>query len=334
MAKKPKIAFLGTGGTISYTGRNSLDVWEYMDFGTRLNVKEILSRFPEVEKSAEIIPIDVRQVSSSGIVPNDWLALASKINEIARSDIGLDGFVVTHGTATLEETAYFLNLTVKTDIPVVIIGAQRPSSGFATDAGSNLLSAIRVAGSQEARDLGVLVVLNEEVQAAREVTKTSTLRLETFQTPDIGMLGYADPDGKVAVYRKPTRLHTNKTIFNIENIEKLPRVDIVLSYAGADATAIRAFTESGSEALVIATLAPGLPTPDQVSELGSALKKGTIVIYSTRAGSGRVLRRQSMIKEGIISADNLNPQKARVLAMLALTVSKNPEKIQEIFDTH
>ena len=334
MAKKPKIAFLGTGGTISYTGRNSLDVWEYMDFGTRLSVSEILSRFPEVEDSVDIIPIDVRQVSSSGIIPADWLALASKINEIASSNTELDGFVVTHGTATLEETAYFLNLTVKTDKPVVIIGAQRPSSGFATDAGSNLLSAVRVASSKEAHGYGVLVVLNEEVQAAREVTKTSTLRLETFQTPDIGMLGYADPDGKVALYRKPTRLHTTNTIFNIENIKELPVVDIVLSYAGANGTAIDAFIESGTEALILASLAPGLPTPDQVLKITSAIKKDIKIIYSTRAGSGRVLRRESMVGEGIISADNLNPQKARVLAMLALTISKDPEKIQHIFDTH
>ena len=193
------------------------------------------------------------------------MALASKINEIASSNTELDGFVVTHGTATLEETAYFLNLTVKTDKPVVIIGAQRPSSGFATT-GSNLLSAVRVASSKEAHGYGVLVVLTKKYKQ-REVTKTSTLRLETFQTPDIGMLGYADPDGKVALYRKPTRLHTSNTIFNIENIKELPVVDIVLSYAGANGTAIDAFIESGTEALIIASLAPGLPTPDQVWKL-------------------------------------------------------------------
>ena len=155
-----------------------------------------------------------------------------------------------------------------------------------------------------------------------------------FQTPDIGMLGYADPDGKVVLYRKPTRLHTSNTVFSIENIKELPVVDIVLSYAGANGTAIDAFIESGTEALIIASLAPGLPTPDQVLEITSAIKKNIKIIYSTRAGSGRVLRRESMVSEGIISADNLNPQKARVLAMLALTISKDPEKIQHIFDTH
>ena len=200
---KPKIAFLGTGGTISYTGRDSLDVWEYMDYGTRLNISDILKRFPEVEEAADIIPFDVRQVSSSGILPDDWLALAKTTSRSrAKFCKTIDGIIITHGTATLEETAYFINLTAKTNLPIVIIGAQRPSSGFATDAGSNLLSAIRVAASKETKGLGVMVLLNEEIQAAREVTKTSTLRLETFQTPDLGMLGYSDPDGKVAIYQK------------------------------------------------------------------------------------------------------------------------------------
>jgi hypothetical protein len=153
--RKPRIAFLGTGGTISFTGRDSLDTWEYMDFGTRLAVSDILARFPEVSDAAEIVPFDVRQVSSSGIVPDDWLALTAKIREVDQTRDDIDGIVVTHGTATLEETAYFLNLTAKTELPVVIIGAQRPSSGFATDAGSNLLAAVHTAGSKEARGIGL-----------------------------------------------------------------------------------------------------------------------------------------------------------------------------------
>lgn len=331
---KPKIAFLGTGGTISYTGRDSLDVWEYMDYGTRLNISDILKRFPEVEDAADIIPIDVRQVSSSGILPDDWLALAKTIQEVEQNCKNIDGIIITHGTATLEETAYFINLTAKTDLPIVIIGAQRPSSGFATDAGSNLLSAIRVAASKETKGLGVMVLLNEEIQAAREVTKTSTLRLETFQTPDLGMLGYSDPDGKVAIYRKPSRLHTSDTEFDISKISDLPRVDIVSNYAGADGVAVEAFVNAGAKAIIISALAPGLPASLQTESIEQALKKGIIIVYSTRAGSGRVLRRQSMIDSGIIAADNLNPQKARVLTMLALTISNDPEVIQKFFDRY
>ena len=331
---KPRIAFLGTGGTISYTGRNSLDVWEYMEFGSRLFISEILALFPEVSEVAEIIPFDVIQVSSSGINPDDWLAIAQKIHDIDRTETDIDGIVITHGTATLEETAYFLNLTVKTQLPIVIIGAQRPSSGFATDAGSNLLSAVRTAGSQEVRGLGVVALLNEEIQAAREVTKTSTLRLETFQSPDLGMLGYSDPDGHIAIYRKPTRPHTINTEFDIRAVSTLPRVDIVPSYAGADGTAIKAFMEVGTRAIVMATLAPGLPTPVQIDTVKAALQKNIIIVYSSRAGSGRVLRRTSMRQQGIIAADNLSPAKSRVLCMVALTQTNDPEEIQRIFDTY
>ena len=331
---KPRIAFLGTGGTISYTGRNSLDVWEYMDYGSRLTVTAILDLFPEVRAAADIVTFDVRQLPSTGITPDDWLALAARIHEVTDSRDDLDGVVVTHGTATLEETAYFLSLTVKTRVPVVVIGAQRPSSGFATDAGSNLLAAIRTAGSKASHGLGVLVVLNEEIQAAREVTKTSTLRLETFRTPDLGMLGYADPDGRVAIYRRPNRPHTTETEFDISAVSELPRVDIVPAYAGADGTAIDAFIAAGAKALVMATLAPGLPTPVQVERIGAAREQGVIVIYSTRAGSGRVLRRATMQRDGIVAADNLNPQKARVLAMLALTRTSDPEEVQRMFDTY
>ncbi len=333
-AKMPRIAFLGTGGTISYTGRDTMDVWEYMDYGTRLVVSDILERFPEARNAADIVTFDVRQVSSSGIVPDDWLALTARIREISETRDDIDGIVVTHGTATLEETAYFLSLTAKTDRPVVVIGAQRPATGFATDAGSNLLAAVRTAGSSEAHGLGVLVVLNEEIQAAREVTKTSTLRLETFRTPDLGMLGYADPDGRVAIYRRPARPHTTNTEFDMHGIAALPRVDIVPSYAGADGAAIDAFVTAGAKALVIATLAPGLPTPTQIERLAAAQDQDVIVIYSTRAGSGRVLRRATMHRDNIVAADNLNPQKARVLAMVALTRTQDPDEIQRIFDTY
>lgn len=331
---RPRVLLVGTGGTISYAGRDSLDLWEYMDHGRRMPVPEILSLFPEVEAAATIIPVDVRQVSSSGITPDDWLTLVDAVHRSVAANPDVDGVVITHGTATLEETAYFLSLALKVDLPVVVIGAQRPSSGFATDAGSNLLCALRVASAPQARGLGVLVVLNEEIHAAREVTKTSTLRLETFRAPDIGMLGYADPDGTVAIYRRPVRPCCRDTEFDVAGIGTLPRVDIALSYAGADDAAISGFVNAGARAIVCATLAPGLPTPAQEQALGAAIARGIPVIYSSRAGSGRVLRRGSMRQAGIVAADSLNPQKARVLAMLALTRTSEPDEIQRMFDTY
>jgi L-asparaginase len=332
--RKPKIAVIGTGGTISGAGRHSLDLYEYMEFGRKMDVNEIIGLFPEVHQVADIVPIDYIQVGSSAVTPLDWLALTSRIHHIAETMPEIDGVVITHGTATLEETAYFLNLALKTDLPVVVIGAQRPSSGFATDAGMNLLCAARVAGSPEARGLGVMVLLNEEIQAAREVTKTSTFRLETFRSPDLGMLGYADADGRVAIYRRPMRSHAPDTEFDVSGLDILPRVDISYSYAGADGAALEAFIAAGAKAIVLGGFAPGMVTPLEKPVVEAALAKGIVVIQSTRAGSGRVLRRTSMIDQGIVAADNLNPQKARVLAMLALTVTQQPEEVQRIFDTY
>ena len=256
------------------------------------------------------------------------------IHDLAEEPGAPDGFVVTHGTATLEETAYFLNLVLKTPLPVVLVGAQRPKNALGSDAGPNLVNAVQVAASQEAHGLGVLVLLNEEIQAAREVTKTSTHRLETFRSPDLGMLGYADADGRVSIYRRPTRRHAPDTEFDLRGLDTLPRVDIASTYAGADETAVTAFVSAGARGIVMSSFAPGMVTPSQREALSIAQSNGVIIVQSTRAGSGRVLRRASMREQGIVAADNLNPQKARVLTMLALTVTDDPEKVQVMFNTY
>ncbi len=330
----PKVVVIGTGGTISFDGRHGLDTYEYVEFGERHDIGEVLARFPELKSLAEIDAVSFRRLSSSAVSPGDWIELARTIHNLAQGPGAPEGFVVTHGTATLEETAYFLNLTLKTKIPVVLVGAQRPKNALGSDAGPNLLNAVQVAVSEEVRGLGVLVMLNEEIQAAREVTKTSTHRLETFQTPDLGMLGYADADGRVAIYRRPARRHAPDTEFDVSGLQSLPRVDIAMTYGGADATAVTAFIEAGAAGIVMASVAPGLVTPLQQEALFSARSKGVVIVQSTRAGSGRVLRRASMCKAGIVAADNLNPQKARVLTMLALSVTDDPERIQGMFDNY
>src|SRR3989449_9527986 len=185
-------------------------------------------------------------MSSAAIGPSDWLALDAAVHEAVSREAPLDGVVITHGTATLEETAYFLNLTLKVDPTVVLVGSQRPATGLSSDAGLNLLNAVRVASAREARGLGVLVLLNDEVQAARDVTKSSTLRLETFRSPDLGMLGYADPDGRVAIYRRPSRRPAPGTEFDGRGGAGRPRGDSAASYAGADRAAIRAFVAAGA----------------------------------------------------------------------------------------
>ena len=331
---KPRIALIGTGGTISSIGRDSLDLWEYMDTGRKAEPEELLARFPEAAAAAEIVPVRFRTVGSTAIGPAEWLALAAAVHEVVARERGLDGVVVTHGTATLEETAYFLGLALKTAVPVVLVGAQRPATGLGTDAGMNLLSAVRVAASPAARGLGVLVLLNDEIQAAREVTKASTLRLETFRSHDLGMLGYADPDGRVAIYRRPARRHAPDTEFDVGGRADLPRVDVAASYAGADGAAIRAFVAAGARAIVSAALAPGVVTPAEMEALREARGRGVHVVVSSRAGSGRVLARTALREGGLVAADNLSPQKARVLAMLALTRTDDAGELQRMFDEY
>lgn len=329
-----RVALIGTGGTISSIGRGPLDLWEYMDAGRKAEPDELLVRFPEAAEAAEIVSVGFRAVSSAAIGPREWLELDAAVHAAVAREAPLDGVVITHGTATLEETAYFLNLTLKVDTTVVVVGSQRPASGLSSDAGLNLLNAVRVAGAPEARGLGVLVLLNDEIQAAREVSKTSTLRLETFRSPDLGMLGYADPDGRVAIYRRPARRHTPETEFDVRGRTELPRVDIVTSYAGADGAAIHAFVAAGAKAIVSASLAPGVPTPAESDAFVEARRRGVLVVLSSRAGSGRVLPRTSLRAQGFVVADNLNPQKARVLAMLALTRTGDVADVQRMFDEY
>ena len=331
---KRRVALIGTGGTISSIGRDSLDVWEYMDAGKKIGPDDLVARYPETAQVAEIVPVPFRSVGSSFIGPADWLLLTETIDAVAAREAPLDGVVITHGTATLEETAYFLNLAVQVDLTVVVVGAQRPASGLSSDAGMNLVSAFRVAAAPEARGLGVLVVLNDEIQAAREVTKTSTLRLETFRSADLGMLGYADPDGRVAIYRRPARRHAPGSEFDVRGRQELPRVDIAYSYAGADRTAIDAFVAAGARGIVAASLAPGMTTAAENEALLEARRRGVLVVLSSRAGSGRVLPRTRLREQGFVAADNLLPQKARILAMLALTKTDDPVKVQRMFDEY
>jgi L-asparaginase len=190
----------------------------------------------------------------------DWRALVKLCDQLVAEHADLTGIVIGHGTATLEETAYMLNLTLKVRVPVVLVGAQRPSSALSTDAGMNLANAIRVAASPEARGMDVLVVLNDEIHAAREVTETATLHLRTFRTPDFGVLGHADGDG-VAFYRQPVRRRMPDTEFDIRTLEALPRVDIAYAYAGGDGTAVRAFVAAGAQGIVSAGFAPGMAPP-------------------------------------------------------------------------
>ena len=327
---KPKVAFIGTGGTIASLGAGPLDLQDYSAAGSMMHAEEILARFPETGLVAEVVPVRYRNVPSTNIGFPEWQALVKLCDQLVAQHPGLAGIVIGHGTATLEETAYALSLTLKVSVPVVLVGSQRPASALSSDAGLNLVNAIRVAASPEARGLGVLVVLNDEIQAAREVSKTSTLRMQTFRTADFGVLGHADGDA-VAFYRRPLRRCYPDTEFDIRTLPELPRVDIALAYAGADGTAVRAFIAAGARAIISAGFAPGFASPGDFEALKDAVAVGTIVMQCTRAGSGRTFLGKRLRDAGFLITDNLTPQKARILLALGLTVSSDAEEIARMF---
>jgi len=330
---RPKVAFIGTGGTISSLGEGPLDIIDYVRHNVRLHADEIVARYPELADVAEVIPVRFRNVPSFDIFFPEWRELVALCDATVAAHPDLAGIVVGHGTASLEETAWMLNLTVKVDVPVVVVGAQRPASALSSDAGMNLLNAVRTAAAPESRGRGVLVLLNDEIQAAREVTKTSTYRMQTFRTPDFGVLGHADAD-RIAYYRRGERRTAPDTEFDIRTLPALPRVDIAYAYTGSDGTAVRAFAAAGARGIVSAGFAPGFPGTADSAALEQAIAAGITVVQSTRAGSGRTFRGERFQRTGILIADNLNPQKARILLALALTLTSDPAEIARIFATY
>ena len=328
----PRIAVIGTGGTISSLGASSLDVLDYPDFGQKLSCEALLDRFPETRLVAEPRPVTFRQVGSTAIGPADWLELRALIHRTAAEDPDIAGFVIPHGTATLEETAFFLNLTLAVDRPVVLVGAQRPASALGTDAGTNLVNALQVAGYPEARGLGVLVVLNNEIHPARDVVKTSTYRVQTFRSLDYGPLGHVDGDGP-HFYRAPLQAHMPDTPFAARDITALPRVDIIYSYAGADGDLVEAALAAGARGLVSAGFAPGSPSPAQQVAFVAAAKSGIVVVQCSRA-TGRIAPRRRLRETGIVAGEDLSPQKARILLALMLTTTGDIAAIQQAFQSY
>ena len=334
MTTLPRIAVIGAGGTISSLGASSLDVLDYPDFGQKLTAEALLDRFAETRLVADPAPVTFRQVGSTDIGPKDWLELRALIHKIAGDDPAIAGFVIPHGTATLEETGFFLNLTLRVAQPVVLVGAQRPASALGTDAGMNLVNALRVAASPQSRGKGVLVVLNDEIHAARDVVKTSTYRVQTFRSLDFGALGHVDGDG-VHFYRAPLQAHMPDAAFaTLDLTLPLPRVDIVYSYAGADGALVDAAVAAGARGLISAGFAPGSPTPEQRVAFERAAKSGIVVVQCSRAFSGRVAPRRRLRESGIVAGEDFSPQKARILLMLALSTTSEIAAIQQAFQKY
>jgi L-asparaginase len=332
-AERPRVHVIGTGGSIAGVGDDHLDYTEYGENPGRFSVHELLERVPEVHEIARVEAEEFSNVGSTSLAGREWARLARRVNEVME-DGDIAGVLITHGTATLEETAYFLNLTVRSDRPVVITGAMRPPTALGTDADINILDGVRLAASPEARGKGVLTVLNNEIQAARDVTKTNTYRVETFRPQDFGFLGYVDADHRIVFYREPTRRHTYQTEFRVEDLGDLPRVEIVYAYAGADGDVVRYLVGKGVDGIVVAGVGGGRPTPGQMAALIEARERGVSVVHSSRLGSGRVVATRIRKQHGFIAADNLNPQKARILLMLGLAVTRDVGRLQEMFGTY
>ena len=319
----PSVVVLATGGTIA--SRSSQP---------SLSGDQLVDAVPALRKIARVRSEQIANVGSRDMTPAIWLKLAARANELLEQP-DVTGIVITHGTDTLEETAYFLDLTVAGNKPVVFVASQRPASDPDSDGPRNLLDAVRVAASPEAVGKGVMVVLNGQINAARDVTKTHTSQVETFRSLEFGELGIADFE-TVRFYRAPLRRQT----IPVTARTQLGRVEIVYNYAGADGRLIRALIrEEGLAGLVIAGIGLGNVTAGVADAIEEARAKGVPVVIGTRVLSGRVFSigdgKSSAIglkKMGCVLADNLNPQKARVLLMLALTKTHDPAAIQKYFD--
>lgn len=313
--KLPLVKVVATGGTIANTPSG------------RLNAAEVADAIPALKKVARLEVEEVIRVGSSSITLDNWLTLARRINEIFARESEVKAVVVTHGSNTVEETGYFLSLTVKSDKPVVLTAAQRQFTTLSSDSPKNFLQAVRVAVSDEARGKGALVVVNDMIHAARDVTKSMSYRVETYDSRDLGALGLVDED-KVSFYRTPTR---RGNVFDLEKIKQLPRVDVIYTYADADGTLIDA---SKAEGLVIAGFPTGSGTPAMDEAVKRLVAKGVPVVMTHRGGMGRVTDTRAKEARPLIWGDNLTPQKARVLLMLALTRTRNTTDLQKIFETY
>jgi len=336
LARGPGLAnvvILATGGTIAGTGATSTTTVGYT--AATVGVARLIEAVPELKKVANVKGEQVFQIASENMNNDYWLKLAKRVNELLAQD-DVDGIVITHGTDTIEETAYFLNLVVKSKKPVVVVGAMRPSTAISADGPVNLYNAVTLAGSEEAVGKGVLVVLNDQINGAREVTKTNTSNADTFRSWELGFLGYMQ-DNRPYFYRVSTRKHTVDTEFDVSKLESLPQVDIVYGYANMNRVAVDAFVGAGAKAIVHAGVGDGsLARPAVEPALIDARKKGVIIVRASRVGNGIVARNGEAKDDEMdyVVSDSLNPQKARILVMLALTRSSDTKEIQRMFYTY
>jgi L-asparaginase len=294
----------------------------------------LIQGVPGIEKLARLEGEQIASIGSQDMNDAVWFKLARRANEVlAKPDVS--GIVVTHGTDTLEETGYFLDLVIKSDKPIVLVGSMRPATSTSPDGPLNLYNAVAVAADPTAKGLGVLVVANDDLHAARYIQKTNTTDVQTFTSPNRGQLGEAYY-GKMRYYGVPTNRHTTKSEFSLDGIDVLPRVDIVYPHEGVDGTMVKAAVAAGAKGIVLAGVGDGNATQEMIGALADAAKQGVVVVRSSRVGSGIVRRNIELDddKLGFVAAMDLNPQKARVLLRMALTKTKDVKTIQRYFEEY
>jgi L-asparaginase len=329
--KKPHIVILATGGTIAGAAATSTQA-AYTSGAVTIDA--MIAAVPGIKDMADIKGEQISNVGSQDMSFDIMLKLAKRINELMKSS-DVDGIVITHGTDTMEETAFFLNLVVKGDKPVVMVGSMRPSTAVSADGPLNLYNGVGVAIDPNAKGRGVLVVMNDWIHAAHSLTKTSTTAIQTFMSPLRGIVGVANYS-KNDFYNTPQWKHTSASEFDVNGVDKLPRVDIVFACADMPADLITASVTNGAKGIVIAGVGNGNMNKSSLEAAANAAKTGVIVVRSSRVPTGSVGRNVEVNDDefGFIASDELNPQKARLLLSLALLKSRSKTELQNLFVTY
>ena len=328
---KPRIVIVATGGTIAGAAASSTAAG-YASGAVAVDV--LIGAVPQMKNLADVRGVQVASVGSQDMDDAIWVTLATEVNRLlAQPDV--DGVVITHGTDTMEETAYFLNLVVKSEKPVVMTGSMRPSTSLSADGPLNIYNAVGVAADPRAAGRGVLVVANDDIHGARAITKRHTTDVQTFVSPEVGLIGTCLFDDRDFI-RSPTRAHTSSTPFGVTAKQALPRVDVIYAHAGMSPDLIDAAVARGAKGLVIAGVGDGNMTTPALDAVRRAVAAGVVVVRSSRVGDGFVRRNIEVDddKTGTVVSKELNPAKSRVLLKLSLLQSSNAKTIQDFFDTY
>jgi L-asparaginase len=329
MSSRPSISLISTGGTIDSLGHDRTDLAFYTEARSRLPEGELLQAVPEIAEIADIEPVPFERIPSYQLSVQTWATLVQTVQHLTRQS-SCDGIVITHGTNSLEETAFLLSLTVECLKPVVVVGAMRPFNALGADGPLNLLQAVRLAASPHALGHGVLVVSNDTVFAARDVAKATTFRANAFTGADMGPVGHVEADGSVDLRM---RHHTNSTpLFDAAAVAQMPRVDVVTSHVGADGALIDASVSAGARGIVSAGTGGGRPTASEYDALERAARAGVVVCQSTRVPTGKVLRSPQMKAAGRVVAGARPAWQARIALALALTGTRDPDEVQRCLD--